>query len=618
MSDDQQPKRAAKRDGGPQRDLDGIYRSERHGARDSDDATTIRPKRQLPRTDPALEVSSGPAASSTATDRVAMTRRGRTALFVVAALVVIAAAFGITASLAGMQAAWVVGVIATIAVICVAALGSTALLTIASTILPGLGLLGARSRRAKVVGVALPVALLALIAWAGFSASTDLGRFAGFAVNPTQLRTLTIALVAAGLLWVTLIAGTHILTRPTGWGVGRRALGAVLVTAMSFGVAGSAALAARYAFDQQKLVTTVFADENDVQSTSRPSINGTEKDPWKNTPRLNVMLVGADSADARNPLNGLRADTIMVASIDTATGATTIVQIPRNVQYTPFPEGTALAEQFPRGFRGEGDPAEWYINALWDKAVMEYPDLMQGATYPGAEAMKQGVQGITGLKIDYFVLLNIDGVQRLIDAMGGVTVNINERLPIASNTTGKRPTGWLEPGPDQHLGGYDAMWYARSRSTTSDYARMARQSCLVNAIIKQANPKTMLSSYEAIAAASADMVMTDIPQQVLEPLVSLSLKVKDAKVSRLVFSPGKNGYDYNRPDFEVMQESVQEAIRSTSVNPSITPKSTAPATTAAAPPSATPSPSPGTSSSAPPDLVEGAQGVEDACAYNPV
>ena len=60
--------------------------------------------------------------------------------------------------------------------------------------------------------------------------------------------------------------------------------------------------------------------------------------------------------------------------------------------------------------------------------------------------------------------MNIDGLFGLIDAMGGVTVNVNGRIPMAGNSEGKTPTGWLEPGPDQHLDAYQAMWYARSRS----------------------------------------------------------------------------------------------------------------------------------------------------------
>lgn len=558
-----------------------------------------------------------------------VTHRGRVAFSVVAGALVLVGTLA-AASKMDSSLVWLVGIPLMVVAALIGVLGRTAAFTAASTVLPGLGLVGAKSRLAKLVGVVLPVGLLGFIAWLGFAASADLGDFAGFAVNPSELRTLTVAMIVGGLVWVGLIAGTHLLTRPKGWGWGHRALGALLVTTLSFGVAGSAALAARYAYDQQKLVTTVFAQEDEVKSTSRPSIDGKEKNPWKNTPRLNVMLVGADSADTRDSSLGLRTDTLMVASIDTSTGATTIVQIPRNVQYTPFPEGSDMAEEFPRGFRGEGDPAEWFINSLWEKTERDSPHLLADQTYQGAEALKQGVEGITGLKIDYFAMLNIDGVQRLIDAMGGVSVNINERLPVAGNTTGKRPTSWLEPGPDQRLNGYDAMWYARSRSDSSDYARMARQSCLVDAIIKQANPQTMLSSYEAIAAASADMVMTDIPQQVLEPLVSLSLKVKDADVNRLVFSPGKNGYDYARPDFEAMREAVQDAIKSTTATasatepaPTSTPPPSAPAETPAKEPSsaeppAGDSPSPEDPGSPPPVFVEGAQGVEDACAYNPV
>ncbi len=624
MSDDQQPRRATGGQDDPRGRFDDIYRSAHSSAddvgsmdSDRDEPTVVHPKRRMPSSDPALDTSPALAAATSATAprrSFTVTRAGRLAVILLAVALVLAGTVK-AASATGSPLVWFFGIPLMVVAALVGALGRTAALTVASTILPGLGLLGAKPRAARVAGLVLPLALLGFIAWAGFSAAADLGDFASFTVNPGELRTITVVLVAAGLLWVSLIAGTHLLTRPTGWGWGRRALGAVLVAALSFGVAGSAALGARYAYDQQKLVNKVFAPESEVKSTSRPSIDGQEKDPWKNTPRLNILLLGADSADARDEKEGLRADTIMVASIDTATGATTIIQIPRNVQYTPFPEGSEMAEEFPRGFRGEGDSALWFINALWNRTEKEYPHLFEGQTFRGAEAMKQGVEGITGLKIDYFTLLNIDGVQRLIDAMGGVTVNINKELPIAGNTSGKRPTGSLKPGPNQHLGGYDAMWYARSRSDSSDYDRMARQSCLVNAIIKQANPGTMLSSYEAIAAASAQMVMTDIPQQVLEPLVSLSLKVKDAKVSRLVFSPGKNGYDYNRPDFDAMNEAVQDAVNPMVETPSSTPTATS---TPTAEPSVTQPADPEESGSPVPTLVEGAQGVEDACAYNPV
>lgn len=492
-------------------------------------------------------------------------------------------------------------------------------LTALSTVIPGAGLLGARTYFARWVGLLTSLLFIGTIAAMGWLAFSNFGSFAGFSVSPAKLRRLSRILPLIGLVWVALITITHLATRPRNLSPRRRATGAVMVTIFSLIVAAPVAVASRYSVDQQMLVEKVFQNEDEVTSTSRPTIDSSQPDPWQDHPRLNVLLLGGDSNDARDEEWGVRTDTIMVASVDTRTGRTTIIQIPRNVQFTPFPRGSTMREIYPDGFRGEGDPQQWFINTLWDTVERDdHPELFRGSTYRGAEALKEGVEGITGLDIDYFVMLNIDGIQRLIDAMGGVTVNINERLPRGGDSKGRKPNGYLEPGPNQHLGGYDAMWYARSRSDSDDYSRMARQSCLIGAMIKQASPKTMLTSYEAIAAASADMLVTDVPKEVLEPLLSLSLKVKDADIERLVFSPGKNGYDWADPDFVQMRRAVRNAI-----NPPPPPTAT-PST-----PVQTSSPSPLPSSSVtedgteevedstPPTLVDGAQSVTDACAYNP-
>ncbi|MFD0867055.1 LCP family protein, partial [Tessaracoccus lubricantis] len=399
-----------------------------------------------------------------------------------------------------------------------------------------------------------------------------------------------------------------------------RVLGAAVVAALAFGVSAPSALGARYSHDQVLLVERVFGTlspgEDGVQSTSRPTL-ATEaaEDPWKGIPRVNVLLLGADGSEARADnvkQFSVRTDTIMVASIDTATGDTLLVQIPRNVQYTPFPDGSEMAEQFPRGFRGEPE-ADWLVNSIWAKVELDYPDLLQGNTYRGAEALKEGVQGITGLEIDYFMMLDIDGLQQLINAMGGVVVNINEPLPKGTATNCRDEDRCLMPGPNQRLNGYDAMWYARSRKTTSDYSRMARQSCLIDAVIKQANPATMLTSYEGIAQAASHMVTTDIPQRDLKAFVQLAFRVKDAKVQRLVYSPGKNGYSYADPDFDAMRQAVEDALNPPKPSP------TAVAPTSAAPTTAAPSKKPTTASpsasATPQELQEGAQTVTDACAW---
>ena len=507
----------------------------------------------------------------------------------------------------------------------------SATLTVASALLPGLGLTGARQRWAKILGVLLPVGFLGGLVLLAVRAVMNPEVALGWALRPGILRGTILALIVAALGWAFLITLTHLVTRPKGLATAKRAIGAGLVVALTFVVSAPLAVAARYTLSQLQLVEKVF--DPDVQASGRPDVDANAENPWKDTPRLNILLLGADSTDTRIKDGGgvytPRTDTIMVASIDTTTGNTTLVQIPRSVERTPFPEGSKLAKLFPRGFRGAGDSSEWLINAIWERTVSkDYPEMAEAvapATYPGAEALKQGVEGITGLHMHYFALVNIDGLRELIDAMGGVKLNINRKLPIGGDhQTGKLPHGWLKPGPDQLLDGYNAMWYARSRFDSDDYDRMSRQSCLVNAVIKQANPTTMLTSYEGIAQASSEMVMTDIPQNVLAPLAQLAFKVKDASVSRLAFVHGQNGFDAGNPDFTLTRKRVQDAINPPS--PTSEPTASTPTASSPDPSTAKPSPTPTkqTSSAQPkssatsPDAAPSTtEQVTDACAYHP-
>ncbi|HMR50440.1 MAG TPA: LCP family protein [Arachnia sp.] len=479
-------------------------------------------------------------------------------------------------------------------------------LTAASTVIPGSGMLGAPLLRTKVIGAVLGASFLGVALLLLFQVVPNWQSYAGIVTDKVSLSLLIVLAIAIGVLWVATITITNLVTRPHGLRTAQRVIAALVVAVLASTVAIPSALAARYSFDTMKALR-VFNKADDVTATSRPTIDATADDPWTSHPRLNILLLGSDNDQGRDYNStglGIRTDTIIVASIDTGTGASTLIQIPRNLPYAPFPEGSVLADEFPYGFMGDMSRDESHINALWLWSE-ENRDLFGGATFPGAEGLKLGVEGVTGLDIDYFVMIDIDGLRQLVDAMGGVTVNINQRLDIGGDTEGRRPTGSLEPGPNQHLDGYHALWYARSRRNTDDYNRMARQSCLIGAIVDQANPVTMLTRFEAIAAAGSDMVLTDIPSEMLRPIVDLALKVKDQPMSRLAFSNGNNGYHYEDPDFDAMREAVDLAI-----NPP------PPTSTPTADPTTSSSPAPSTSPGA--GLIDGAQDVSDACAYHPV
>lgn len=485
------------------------------------------------------------------------------------------------------------------------ALGWTTLAAIA----PGLGLLPTR-RRGIGLGIfgawVIGLASVSLLLW------TNLSGLASVAVRPGMLRIVGIGAVAAALFLSSLIAATHTLTRPSRPSTLQRSLGAVWVAVLSFAVSAPLVVGAGYARNQASLVDGVF--RTDSRSQTRP-----DTALFQDKPRLNILLLGADSTAIRNEHgDGVRTDTIMVASIDTATGDTSLFQIPRNMARMPFPEGGPLAGAYPDGFYGgNADNAEYFANAVYQNVPAQHPELFTGTDYPGADALKLGVGAALGLEIDYFMMVNIDGLTKLIDAMGGVQLNVNSRIPVAGDSEGRASTGWIEPGPDKLLNGYYAMWYARSRKGSTDYNRMGRQTCVVKAVIDQADPATMLTRYEAIARASKDMIMTDIPQDVLSPLVALTLRVKEGHVRRVLFIHGKDGFETTDPDFMMMRQRVQKTLEEAKAAPAPK-KKTAPATTTN-PSSAAPSSQEPTQQASTPSAAPSAQSedVSDACAYNP-
>lgn len=500
--------------------------------------------------------------------------------------------------------------------------------TVLGAIVPGLTLSRSRTPRRRVAGLTVTGFLLIALTIAVFFILTNPTVAATVVVRPKLLTALTWGLPILAIVLVALLTFSHLDLRPRGITQGQRWLSTVLVTALCTTIATPLAVAGRYAYDGAHMLGRIFTDQ---RSGTRPSIdyNQDVKAIWASKPRVNVLLVGADDTKARNYSadNSMNTDTIMVASINTSNGDTSIFQIPRNTAKMPFPADSPLHQDFPDGFvgkDGDGSNPDYMANEIWSTVSAHHVDRMGETDYPGADALKLATGEALGLKIDYFVMLDIDGLQKLIDALGGVTVNVNERLPIAGNTEGKKPDGYLKVGPDQHLDGYHAMWYARSRSESTDYDRMGRQSCLMKAVLDQASPQTVLTRFESIADASGQMVVSDIPQGMLPAFVDLAINMRDANINRVVFTNGKHGFVSANPDYDLVRKQVDAAIdgvsESRNKNKPVTGASAAkPSKTAT--PTPTRSESKKSSHSATPSSAstnhDVSQSVTDACAYNP-
>jgi polyisoprenyl-teichoic acid--peptidoglycan teichoic acid transferase len=216
----------------------------------------------------------------------------------------------------------------------------------------------------------------------------------------------------------------------------------------------------------------------------------------------------------------------------------------------PFPEDSVMGEQFPDGF----DCDDCYLNSLSTWAS-DNAELFTGYDDPGIEATIEGVEGITGLKMNYYAMVNLQGFRNLVDAVGGVEMNVRDRIPIGG--VGGPVTGYIEPGV-QRLDGFHTLWFARSRESADDYSRMARQKCVMNAMLQQLSPRVVVTKFEQIATASQDVISTDLPASELGRFVELALKAKSKPLATVSFVPPL--INTGDPDVELIQARVQDAI----------------------------------------------------------
>jgi anionic cell wall polymer biosynthesis LytR-Cps2A-Psr (LCP) family protein len=184
-------------------------------------------------------------------------------------------------------------------------------------------------------------------------------------------------------------------------------------------------------------------------------------------------------------------------------------------------------------------------------------------------------------------------------------VNVRQRLPIGGNSENPgATTGWIEPGR-QELDGYHALWYARSRWSTSDFDRMRRQRCVIGAITQQADPVKVARNFPSIAKAARQNIQTDIALGQLDAWVELAKRVQRAQVRSLPFT--NDVINTANPDYRRVHALVRRTLDPpATVGPPGTP-----------PPSAgtargsTPSPRAGTSPSNPP--APAPADVRDVC-----
>jgi LCP family protein required for cell wall assembly len=248
----------------------------------------------------------------------------------------------------------------------------------------------------------------------------------------------------------------------------------------------------------------------------------------------------------------LRPDSLTVASINAVSGKSVLIGLPRNLQDVPFPEDSVMAKHFPKGFTwGEGE-----LNAVNTWATNHKDLFPESDTRPaGVQATISAVEAITDLDINYYAMVNLKGFSSLVDAVGGVTINVKEKTAIGG--IGSPIRGYIPAGKHK-LNGEQTLWYARSRVANDDFSRMGRQKCVMSAMLHQLSPQKVLFNAQAIAESGTNLVTTDIPAKQLGSFMDLALKAKAQDISTVSLVPPV--IYTGSPDYEKVRRIIRKAI----------------------------------------------------------
>lgn len=271
--------------------------------------------------------------------------------------------------------------------------------------------------------------------------------------------------------------------------------------------------------------------------------------------RLNILLIGGDFGQGRT---GVRTDTMITVSIDPVTGETAMFSVPRNWTYSPLPEGMGVwdCDCYPE-----------LINELWVMGE-QHPDAFPGPGTPSENAVKGVIGEFLGLDIDYYAMVNLDGFVDIVDALGGVNIYvpstvIDEEYPHEDGSVERIQIdqGW------QELDGHLALAYARTRHADSDYFRMNRQRCVIEAMIEEADPSALVLNFGKLADVMKNTMQTDIPIDALPQLIELLPSVDLEEVVSIRFIPPEYHLKYREDgkpgriaNIDLVHEHVQFVI----------------------------------------------------------
>jgi polyisoprenyl-teichoic acid--peptidoglycan teichoic acid transferase len=235
--------------------------------------------------------------------------------------------------------------------------------------------------------------------------------------------------------------------------------------------------------------------------------------------RINILVMGLD----RRPREGqalTRSDTMFVLTVDPQTKTAGILGIPRDL-YVEIPDG-------------DGGYFKDRINtALVFGEVNDY----KGG---GHQLAIDTVEHNLGVKIGHYVIIDFEGFKEVIDALGGIDVDVPTYVSDPTYSWTELPGDYdpqeFEPGL-QHMDGETALAYARIRQNSDDLDRIQRQQRIIFAVMDKALGLNVLRNALELWNKYKDAIDTDINDIQLAGFAKLAADISPEKISALSLGP---------------------------------------------------------------------------------
>lgn len=238
------------------------------------------------------------------------------------------------------------------------------------------------------------------------------------------------------------------------------------------------------------IIENVPVTTPEPQSPDQETIIPTESKPQRPDGQVNILILGSDY----RPESGYRTDVFMLLSL--------------------YPnEGTASLLSFPRDLYV-------YLPGIGNQRI----NVAQ--PFGGFALSKATLEENFGVTADHYIMTNFQGFKGIINSLGGITVNVGSYLSdhcdLPQADESKNCTVYAGP---TYMNGDTALWYVRSRYTTSDFDRTRRAQEVIFAMFEKLMALDAVSRVPELYALYQSSVETDLTLSDIVPLVPLASKI---------------------------------------------------------------------------------------------